>query len=395
MPYESRAIRCSDSDLDEIIAFATKVFNVDFPNLLPRLYRPGAATGHDHFAVRENGELAAAVISFPLDATVAGRTFKAYGVGTVSVAEDKRGKGYMTDLLASCMTDAAGHGAAISVLGGQRQRYGHYGFARVGDHIDFTVTRQSLRHTIGLRESAFTLCEATEDDAAELVRMMQKRPVFAERHEDDFLPTAAADFRKTYFVIDGGERVGYFVARPDMTSISEIAFPPRDGFDLARAIDELVLAALADGHDCVHVFVPSFETAMFKRLYEISDGYIAGPFANISVLDFPAVLGAFGALLLKTRHVDDGRFVLRVAPHPFFEKLGIARRGKDHGTFGIRVAGGEIDVAPVDCEPDVSLPYIEALEFLFTRIGDAEPYLPPLCRTLLPLPLYFPPADKV
>ena len=116
MPYESRALRCSDGELSEIIEFAVGVFNVDFPNLLPRLYRDGASTGHDHFAVRENGRLVAAVISFPLDATVAGHTFKTYGVGTVSVAEDCRGKGYMTDLLASCLNDAFTHGAALSVL---------------------------------------------------------------------------------------------------------------------------------------------------------------------------------------------------------------------------------------------------------------------------------------
>ena len=395
MPYESRAKRCSQDELDEIIAFATNVFNVDFPNLLPRLYRPGATTGPDHFAVREDGELAAAVISFPLDATVAGRTFKAYGVGTVSVGEKMRGKGYMTDLLASCMTDAFEHGAAISVLGGQRQRYGYYGFALVGEHVDFAITRQSIRHTIGLRESAFALREATEADAPALVRIMQKRPVYAERHEDDFLHAAAADYRKTYLISDGGRDVGYFIARPDMTHVSEIAFDGGDGFDLRRAADELVLAALADGHDAVHVFAPSHETALFERLYAISDCWHASAFTNVSVLDFPTVIGAFGELLLRTRHVDDGQFVLGVEPHPFFEKLGIARRGKDHGTFGVRVEGGKIDVSAVEREPDVKLPYIDALELLFSRIGETKPYLPPLCRTLLPLPLYFPPADKV
>ena len=395
MPYESRAKRCTQDELDEIIAFAMKVFNVDFPNLLPRLYRAGATTGPDHFAVREDGELAAAVISFPLDETVAGRTFKTYGVGTVSVAADKRGRGYMTDLLASCMTDAFEHGAALSVLGGQRQRYGYYGFALAGEHVEFAVTRSSLRHTTGLRESAFAIREATQSDTPALVRMMRSRPVYAERSEDDFLHAAAADYRKTYIVSDGGRDVGYFVAKPDMTHISEVAFDGGDGFDLRRAADELVLAALADGHDAVSVFVPSHETALFERLYEISDSWHAAAFTNVSVLDFPTVIGAFGELLLRTRHVDDGQFVLGIEPHPFFEELGIARRGKDHGTFGVRVEGGAIEVSPVEREPDVSLPYVDAIEFLFSRIGETKPYLPPLCRTLLPLPLYFPPADKV
>ena len=34
-------------------------------------------------------------------------------------------------------------------------------------------------------------------------------------------------------------------------------------------------------------------------------------------------------------------------------------------------------------------------ELLFSRIGETDAYLPPLCRALCPLPLFFPPADKV
>ena len=395
MPYISRAKRCSQSELREIIAFATKVFNVDFPNLLPRLYRDGAATGPDHFAVREDGELCAAVISFPLDLTVAGRTFATNGVGTVSVAEDKRGRGYMTDLLASCLTDAAEHGAAFSVLGGQRQRYGYYGYARIGEHVGFAVTRSSLRHTIGLRDSAFALREATQSDVPALLQMMRKRPVYAERSEDDFLFAAAADYRKTYIMSDGGRDVGYFVARPDMTHISEIAFDGGDGFDLRRATDEMVLAALADGHDRVDVDVPAHEAAVFARLYHLADDWHSSSFSNFAVLDIPTVVGAFGSLACRLRAIPDGRFVIGVEPHPFFEKIGIARRGKDHGAFGVAVEGGAISVMPTDAAPDISLGYIDALELLFTRIGETEPYLPPICRTLLPLPIFFPPADKV
>ena len=113
------------------------------------------------------------------------------------------------------------------------------------------------------------------------------------------------------------------------------------------------------------------------------------------MLDIPTVVGAFGSLACRLRAIPDGRFVIGVEPHPFFEKIGIARRGKDHGAFGVAVEGGAISVMPTDAAPDISLGYIDALELLFTRIGETEPYLPPICRTLLPLPIFFPPADKV
>ena len=389
MPYTSRALRCSDGELDEIIKFAVGVFNVDFPGLLPRLYRKGAATGRDHFAVRENGELAAAVISFPLDLTVAGHTFATNGVGTVSVAGDKRGRGYMTDLLASCLTDAKEKGAAFSVLGGQRQRYGHFGYARVGEHVGFAITRMSVRHAIGLRESAYTLREASAADGAKLVGMMKTRPVYAERSADDFLFAAAADFRKTYIISDGASDVGYFVARPEMTHVSELVLTN------GASVDELVLAILAKVEDRVDIDAPAHETAIFSRLWYLADDWHSSSFSNFAVLDLPEVIEAFGDLACRCRAIPDGRFVLGVEPHPFFEKIAIAELGKTHGNFGISVESGRVAVRPVDADADVSLSYIDALEFLFTRIGQLPPYLPSVCRTLLPLPIFFPPADKV
>ena len=389
MPYESRAMRCNDGELDEIIEFATEVFNVDFPGLLPRLYRKGATTGHDHFAVREEGKLAAAVISFPLDLTVAGHTFATNGVGTVSVAEECRGRGYMTDLLASCLNDAKERGAAISVLGGQRQRYGYYGYARVGEHVSFAVTRSSVRHTIGLRESAYTFREASAADADALVRMMQTRPVYAERSADDFLFAAAADFRKTYIISDNSADIGYFVARPELTHVSELVLA--DG----ASVDETILSILAKVEDRVDVDAPAHEARIFSRLYYLADDWHASSFSNFAVLDLPTVIEAFGELVCRCRAIGDGRFVLGVKAHPFFEKIGVAEQGRNHGNFGISVEGGRVSVQPVDAGADVELSYIDALEFLFTRIGDTVEYLPPVCRTLLPLPIFFPPADKV
>lgn len=385
----TRCERCRDSELTEIARFAAGVFGVDFPNYLPRLYRPGAATGHNHFAVREDGELAAAVINFPLTLTVAGKALPTFGVGTVSVSESSRGKGYMTDLLTECVGEAAKQGAAFSILSGQRQRYEHFGYALIGEDVSFVITASSARHAIGESRTPYAIREAKPGDGTALVRMMETRPVYAERTPEEFIIAAAADYRRTFIVSDGASDVGYLVMSRDLTSVSEAVLLP------GASADELVLALLREFGERVSVSVPSHETELFWRMNKVCDYRSAAPSANVCVLDFPAVISAFGELLLKRRAVSDGRFVLGVEEHPFLGKIGAARPGVTHGNFGISVESGRLDVRPVDGAADVALSYLDALELVFGRVAEGMAYLPPLCRELFPLPFCFPKSDMV
>lgn len=385
----TRCERCRDSELAGIAAFAAGVFGVDFPNYLPRLYRPGAATGHNHFAVREGGQIAAAVINFPLPLNVLGTELLTYGVGTVSVSETSRGKGYMTDLLTECVAEAAQRGAAFSILSGQRQRYEHFGYALSGIRTVFEITGSSVRHTVGASCTPYTLREASETDGAILAGMMESRAVYARRSAEEFTVAAAADYHRTFVVSDGSADVGYIVAKADLSSVSEAVLLP------GASIDALILGILRGTEGGFSISVPTHETELFSRLGKVCDYWHSAPAANICVLDFPAVISAFGELLLRTRSVEDGCFVFGVKAHPFIEQIGAAKDGRTHGNFGISVTDGHLDVRPVNSAADVELEYIDALELMLGRTGEAVAYLPPLARELFPLPFYFPKQDMV
>lgn len=385
----TRCERCRDSELAEIADFAAGVFGVDFPNYLPRLYRPGAATGHDHFAVRKNGALAAAVINFPLTLTVAQTELLTYGVGTVSVSEASRGKGYMTDLLTECVAEAAERGAAFSILSGQRQRYEHFGYALIGTHTVFEITPSSLRHALDAKTEPYTLREASACDGSALARMMEGRPVYAERAAEEFTVAAAADYHRTFIVSDGTADVGYVVAKGGLGSVSEAVLLP------GASIDALLLGILRSQGGSFSISAPAHETELFARLGKVCDRWHSAPYANVCVLDFPAVISAFAELLLRTRSVSDGRFVLGVEAHPFIAQIGAAKEGRTHGNFGISVTDGRLDVRSVDSAADIELAYLDALELLFGRTGEGMAYLPPLARELFALPFYFPKADMV
>ncbi|MBQ7475032.1 MAG: GNAT family N-acetyltransferase [Clostridia bacterium] len=389
MGYETRCVRAKDEEHEEITKFSTEVFSVDFENFLPFIYRKGAPTGHFHFVVRENGELAASVLNYPIKIRVLDRDILAYGVGTLCVREESRGRGYMDDMLAECLLEASREGAVFSVLSGQRQRYGYYGYSVSEDLLSFGFSHSSLRHSIGQRPSNYTLREAKKSDGGTLVGIMKTQKVYVEREPDDFILVAAHDFRKTYLVLEGDKPVGYVVMNRENDSATEVVLVP------GAELDELVLALREKFQQSTFFHVPKSEGYLCRKLFREGSDIYSTDEASPSILDFPKVIEAFGDLLATERKVPDGKFVFHIDSHPFYDKIGISKEGVTHGTLEISVKDGKFRVVPTDAEPDVSLPYLRAIELLFTGASQWDRDLPGWAHAILPLPFTIPAADKV
>ena len=93
MSYKTRCERCTDADLEAVTKFSTDVFDVDFEHYLPFIYAKDSGKGHEHLVVREDGEIAAVVLNSPVTLRVGDADMLTYGVGTVCVREESRGRG--------------------------------------------------------------------------------------------------------------------------------------------------------------------------------------------------------------------------------------------------------------------------------------------------------------
>ena len=393
MRYETRCERCDESELRAVTQFAKKVFDVDFPNYLPYIYGEHATTGRYHFVVRENGEYAAAVLSFPNDLHVKDRVLGTVGVGTVCVREESRGRGYMTDLLAECLMDARDRGASLLILGGQRQRYEYYGFASSGVYSSYKVSYSSKTHCLGDRPSKYTAEIAKPEDGAVLVEIMKDRTVYADRYAESFVDNAQHDWNKVYLFREGNEVVGYCVSNDEMSWIGELAF--RRGIDPAEAVDEVILCAFARGRDSLNVEVPAHEFRLAERMSAVCGGWDKGAYASLCFIDFPAAINAFGRLRDLGKDADGDKFVLEIEEHPFLKKIGVSVRGKDHGRFRFSVKDGFVQAEPTEDPADLTLPYLRAVEVLFSDLGVLAYDLPAKVRCVLPIPFFFPHPDEV
>ena len=388
MSFQSRCEQAADRDFPEILTFAMNVFHVDFPTLLPLIYGKDATSGPQHFVVREDGKVAAAVLNYPYEYKIGESDCTAYGVGTVSVGEGSRGKGYMSDLLASCLCQASEDRAVVSVLGGLRQRYDYYGFARTGNHIQTVHTAYSVRHTLGERPSRYTIRAAVPEDAASMKRIMETQTVFVSRRTEDFWTLTKHGYHEAYLVLEGEEPVGYFISKEDWKDLAEFVLVP------GASVDELLLALMKKTDRCCVPVGPHADT-LAERLLAVCEDWHVTMLTHACVLDIPRLFNAFGTLYAGTHRTENGSFVLGVEPHPFFEKIGIAREGVTNGRFRIGTQDGRFFAEPTQSDADITLPYLRAMEVAFTGNGRLLRDLPAFARTLFPLPFYFPPMDKV
>jgi predicted N-acetyltransferase YhbS len=92
-------------------------------------------------------ELAGGIQLVPRSLRVAGRVdLPSMGLGNVFCYPTCRGQGVMSALLERCIADMRGLGTAVCLLGGDRTRYGHFGWEHCGTQLRLSLSRQVKRH---------------------------------------------------------------------------------------------------------------------------------------------------------------------------------------------------------------------------------------------------------
>lgn len=118
-----------------------------------------------------DGELAGGIQLVPRSLRLAnGIDLPAMGLGNVFCYPAIRGQGVMSALLQRCLADMREAGIAICLLGGDRTRYGHFGWENCGTERRLSLSRNVKRHTDFSPVSVLDLRTWRGDDA-DTVRM--------------------------------------------------------------------------------------------------------------------------------------------------------------------------------------------------------------------------------
>ena len=358
----------TQNDKDEIVDFINYVFSQakrphDFKTLVPKSYADDAIDlGAVHYMAKENGKIKAVVAMRIIDVNVSGKILKYGLIGNVSVHPYSRGSGYMKKLMQMAIDDAKERGIHIMLLGGQRQRYGYFGFENVGQAMSFMISEDNIRHCFSdLDTSCITFKPMTDAEVSEAKALYEKSEVHTIRSREEFLNIMHTWNRECNVILKNGEFAGYIYGEfAEIKLVDESDFP-------------LVLKAVFEKEklDKVTIKTSLYEKQRSDFLDSICEESSIVQVEMINVLDWEKVLDAF--LNLRAKTVD-------LVPGEVFADI-------DGSVYCIRVMGKTAEVKK--CE-DVSghtekMTHGKAERIFFSLKSFV--YADTLFKNWLPLPL--------
>ncbi len=343
-------------EMPAIVDFINYVFSQahvphDFKALLPKVYADGAPAGQEayHYLAKQDGKIVSCVACRPTELIFGENRLKCGYVGSVSVHPYHRGEGHMKKLMGNMLADAREKNLDMLILGGQRQRYGYFGFENAGFKLCFRVNKSNVRHALsGADASDVGIRPLTESDVPEAYALWEKQPMRAQRSRGGFFAELKSWKTAPEAILLSGTFVGYRAG-------SELLLTDE------KYLPKVVKALVSTASDySLNFFAFLHEKERIAGLKDLCENLSTEDVSMVNVLNWPKVLKTLiGFKHAFVRPVPDASFALDV---------------EGDGAFIVTVKDGIAEVKTPEKAPDdaVKLTHMEAQRAFF---GIAETYL--------------------
>lgn len=342
-------------DRRDILDFIDLVFSKnsvphDFATLLPKVYGEDAVITAPHALAVENGHILGNVAVMPFSINIAGHLLKGGYVGSVSVHPSCRRSGIMRRLMEMQIEKAKADGLQFLSLGGQRQRYGYYGFSPCGVRCRFSLNTSNVRHALRDQDdSAFSFAPtvAGSDEEKAAYRLFNSQKVCGTRTEKGFTVICRSFKMEAVTVLYQGSFAGYVTASEDRTDIGELfLIKPEQIPAMIKAWFRVF------GIKNLNISIPQWDSASAVQLVPIAEGVGCGSSGLTRVLDPEAFWSALLDLKAQLVPLRDGCLKIRLTD---FDK-----------TLAFTVKDGKTSVCPTEAAPDMVMSAQDALRELTT-----------------------------
>ena len=380
--------RGRDEDNKKLIAFLDEVFFTDDPeerdflNLLPKCYKDQYRPAYNNFVVQdENGEFRSAIGSFYNDMTVGDEQIKACCIGNVAVGKNYRSMGYMIELMELSVEDMRKNGVDVAYLGGQRQRYGYFGFESSGTSYRFNFSRSAYKHALKAMPCGLDIEKLSpndEESIANIEKIYSKLSIRSNRKPESYFDVLCSWRDRPYILKDNGDFVGYFVLDYTKNNVNEFGtVDPKCYPNLVAAVMEKTEALQ------VGFIVAPFETEKLKFFTENADGFNVEGCEMILVYNFEKVIRAYLGAKARYAKLCDGAFTVLI-----------------HGKYGdaklrIEVVDNKVKVEKFDGKADYELSHRAATRVFFSNLPADREAFPANIQQWLPLHVFLFPSDTM
>jgi len=351
-----------------------------FDIIYPDVIRRDAACMPEWLLVESDGEIAAGLQLVPRPLVIAGEIeLKAAGLGQVFCYPPFRRRGYMSELLVAVNEKMAADGIAAGFLGGDRLRYGRYGWETAGNAREVGI---SGRLVPGLDSNGKwwqpRRWDGNVEDVPRMAAAYARLPYRAVRSAAEFARVMQRPGQAIWFADTDGE---FAYVSLTGNSIAEYAGD-------AAALDRII-RYLAPRMG-LHAYLPpdAAESALEQLLVRYAGRVSVTSADMVRVVSVARVLNSYQPMLERRLAGWSGAFSLAIAD----SAEAVALRGDGRR---VRV---ELVTADAGRPAELTLDRRDLARLLF---GPCFPPLPPglaeheVVRRVFPLPLYWPPLSRV
>ena len=377
--------RLTAADFEEAMDVLNFSFGFEHPHnfetLLPVLYHPGAEAMSWNWALREEGSIRAIVGVFPLTWKLGDATLRIAGVGGVSCHPRSRKRGFMGQLMRHCVEAMREEGYPLSWLGGQRQRYGYYGYEKCGINYQLSLAPNNVRHVFGDGDLGIEFRPLERQDRTHLqgvIGLHDAQPIRGVRPRERFYNLLLSWYHKRHIAISPDSRmIGYVVANGNGDRITEI-------LAVNEGEPELQIAAAWVQQHGEATFDLAPSNRLLPKLAAVCGGMSVHSSGNWQIFDWAAALDALLKAQCTLIPLIDGAVVIEIA---------------DYGKVLLEVAGGSARCIRSDAAPALQTDAFTAMRLLFGPLPPATVLALPQAAAALeqwcPLPLFWGRQDGV
>lgn len=279
----------------------------------PHIWKRENVQLKNRFIIKKDGRIVSHIGLMPLTLIADGKTIEAGGIGGVATDPDFRGSGFMSELLKYTIEAMKERKFPISVLWGDRQRYGSYGWELAGVKLTTVLTRRNLKKLSPVEKVDANRYAGEENILREIVKLHESEPLRVQRDENTHKLLFAKPGQEVWFS-RGASGTAYMVtAGGDREKlVIERGGKPEVFLGLASSVLEKT------GAENLRIIQSARTTPLTETLLKVCGWYNFDPLANLKILNLDSTLKAFG---VKTEGIE---FQMTDADENKFESLKIS-----------------------------------------------------------------------
>ena len=368
-----KLIKANKNEMSEVIQFLNYCFNINFKNVVGKLYKDGIDYSNIHYIIKNNNTIIAAICINKSEWFLNKNKLKVAGIGSVCVHPEYRNKGIMQYMLNQSNKIIKNYKSDISILSGNYNRYNHFGYELANQCINYEIPF-NIKH-IDNNYKFVPINNLSKSQTNYLFKLNKKQPQHVKRLSSTFIDACKQWNHTSYGILKNNNLIGYIINEQNV--IEEFKLE-----NYEEIINVLYNFMYYLNTKKINVLIPCIEYTQIDKLKNFNHTLFDKGSQMCQIINFKKVIKILLTYKNKYKKLENGTLTINV---------------ENYGGIKINVNNTIAISKYTSSNYDLTLSKLDALKLLLnhnTKLDIAE-NKKTICNSWFPLDIYLHTADLI